>query len=804
MRPLAVLLLSLLLPVVLSDFEDGTTGGWAARASATLSASTAAARTGSYGLAVSGRAASWDGPALNVLPSMTKGEKYEISVWVKGEGGKLGLSIERRTGDTPTYQRIVAPTAATSWTQLKGQYTLVDDVDFLSLYVESDTGADPFSLDDFSLTQLPSKPIQDLAPVKEAVPFRMGAAIQRQQTVGREGELLTRHFDSVTPGNQLKWESTEPREGEFTFAEGDYLVNYGVANGMHVRGHTLAWHSQTPAWVFENASKEVLLQRLERHIRAVMGRYVGKIDTWDVVNEVIDENQPDGLRRSPWFEITGLDFIRTAFRVAHEVDPTAKLVFNDYNTEFPRKREAMFKVVKQLLAEGVPITTVGHQLHVNIEQAPASQVEQTIERFAELGVDQQVTELDVSVYTDFVSSWPSIPQDVLVEQGHRYKELFDVFRRQAAHLSSVTTWGLADNDTWLSTFPITRLQAPLLFDDELQAKPAYWGVTDPSKLPPLVRRLDVPAGAPRIDGKRELEWDLLPDAALPPSAAFHARWSSGGLSLLATVADGSENKTDTVTAVVDGVPYRIQRGGTHAHGFKAHTKQVEGGYRAEALLPVTAAAADVLPFQLKVRDAATGTETSWNGKLTLIPAVKLAAAARGTPVIDAVEDAAWSAAAPLGKEQPWNQIRTLWDAGHLYVLARVTDPSLSEESPNPWEQDSVEIFVDPANNKAKGYDDDDGQYRISFTGKETVGGTFDAFAIKQNLTSAARVVDGGYVVEARIKLPTITPGNGTLIGFDVQINDATGPTRTGSVTWNDPTGQSYLSTARWGVLRLAR
>ncbi|GAA3796784.1 endo-1,4-beta-xylanase [Sphaerisporangium flaviroseum] len=811
---------------VTSDFESGSAQGWSPRASASLAVSTAEAHGGTAALLTTGRSASWDGPSLGVLGKMTKGSKYTLSLWVRlgpdTASGDLGLSVERRLAGTASYDRVVAPTAITAggWTQLKGSYTLAYDVDFLSVYVESASGTFPFYIDDFTLAYVPPKPIQaDIPSLKDVPSFDVGAAIARAQTLGEHGKLLTKHFDSVTPGNALKWDATEPREGEFTFAESDHLVDYATEHGLKFRGHTLAWHSQTPDWVFKDGDrsltatpedKALLLRRLESHVRAVVGRYKGRIQTWDVVNEVVDENQPDGMRRSPWFEVTGYDFIRTAFRVAHEVDPAAKLVLNDYNTELPRKRQAFFELVRKLKAEGVPVDAVGHQLHVNIEQPPASEIEKTIELFAGLGVDQQVTELDVSVYTDFVSSYTTVPAEVLAQQGYRYKEIFDVFRRQASHLSSVTVWGLADDGTWLSSFPITRLNPPLLFDDELQAKPAYWGVADPARLPPLTRRLDAPQATVTIDGERELQWNLLPDTPIARvgdlAAGFQARWSSAGLAVLAEVRDPSRGAADTVTVRLGDTGHVMRRDG-RARWYR--TRAVQGGYRVEALLPASAALGGKLPFELLAHDARS--DVSWKGELTLTPAVRHAAAPKGTPVVDGVAEAAW-AKAPEIRTATWIQgttgatakVRALWDAGRLYVLARVTDPQLSEESQNPWEQDSVEIFVDPGNGKTKGYDDDDGQYRVSFSGRQSVGGTFDAFAIKDNLTSAAKVVPGGYVVEASIKLPTISPARGDLLGFDIQVNDATGATRTAAVTWNDASGRSYLSTAGWGVLELVK
>ncbi|WP_214108456.1 endo-1,4-beta-xylanase [Acrocarpospora catenulata] len=799
---------------LVTDFETGTAQGWAARGSATLAAATDAAHTGSYGLSATNRSASWDGPARNILGKMAKGNKYALEVWVRSAAAQnLGLSIERRIGGTPSYERVVAPVAVTPgvWTKLSGTYTLAHDHDFLSVYVESDSGTLPFELDDFSLTYIQPKPIQtDIPSLKDTVPFALGAAFYRGATLGEHAKLIKKHYGSVTPGNALKWDATEPTEGDFTFAEGDALVDFATSNGLAFRGHTLVWHSQTPDWVFAGATKEILLQRIENHIRAVMGRYKGRIGTWDVVNEVIDENQPDGLRRSPWFNIAGLDYIRTAFRVAREVDPDATLVFNDYNTEFPRKREAMFKVVKQLRAEGVPIDAVGHQLHVNIEQAPASWIEESIQRFAQLGVKQQVTELDVSVYTDFVSSYATVPAEVLAEQGHRYKEIFDVFRRQAAKLDSVTIWGVADDATWLSSFPITRLNPPLPFDDELQAKPAFWGIADPAKLPPLTRRLNAPAANIEVDGKREVEWDYLPDAPIARSgnlsAGVQARSTSGGLYVLAEVTDPTNNSADAVTFTAGGKSYKVQRNGSHASGFKADAKKTDTGYRVEAKLPSGSATG----LTVAVKDAG-GPEITWNGVVAVLPAIKSTCAPKGVPVIDGVVDSAWNKAGEI-TTGTWVQstsgatakVKAMWNNGTLYVLARVTDPVLSEESPNAYEQDSVEIFVDPENNKTKGYDDDDGQYRISFTGRQTIGGTFDAFGIRDNLTSAVKRTATGYVVEAAIKLPTVTLAKDKLLGFDVQVNDATGASRTAAVTWNDPTGQSYFNTSRWGVLQLAK
>lgn len=333
--------------VVTSDFEDGATQGWAGRASETVASSTTAAHAGARSLSVSGRTATWQGPSLDVLDVFDKGTAYTISAWVRLASGSdnFRLSVERRTGGVASYDQVVGNTAAGggTWVNLVGRYTVATDVEFLRVYVETASGTGDFHLDDVTISYVPALPIQtDIPSVKDVVTeFPVGAAITGAETVTGHGQLLARHFNSVTPGNALKWDATEPSENTFTYAQADPLIAFAKQHGMAIRGHTLVWHNQTPAWVFANADKATLLARLENHIRNVAAHYGTDIGAWDVVNEVIDESQADGMRRSTWYTVTGLDYIRTAFRVAHEVAPHATLLINDYNTNVPAKRDAL-------------------------------------------------------------------------------------------------------------------------------------------------------------------------------------------------------------------------------------------------------------------------------------------------------------------------------------------------------------------------------------------------------------------------------------------------------------------------------
>ena len=815
-----------------SDFEDGGQQGWGSRSGTEqVAPSTTDAHTGTHSLLTAGRTATWMGPSHSLLTLISKGSKYAFDAWVKLAPGEtatsLRMSMERRLGGSTSYDSVAGNTPVTSsgWAELKGSYTLAQDVDFLSVYIESASGTPSFYLDDFAMSYVPVKPVQtDIPSVKDVLAddFTVGAAITGTEILGTHADLLTRHFGSVTPGNALKWDATEPAEGTFRFAESDAEVDFAVAHGLKIRGHTLIWHSQVPDWVFKDAAgsdmtptpanKALLLRREENHIRAVMGRYQGKMYAWDVVNEVVDEYSPDGLRHSKWFQIAGLDYIRTAFRVAHEVDPAAKLYLNDYNTELPNKLAAIVRLVKRLRAEGVPIDGVGHQLHIDIEKAPVADIEHSLATVAALGLDNQVTELDMSVYANHSDAYAVVPPDVLAAQGYRYADLFDALRRQRRHLSSVTLWGLADDGTWLSTFPITRLNEPLLFDEQLQAKPAYWGIVDRAQLPAYVKELVVPAGRPD-----RREWELLPVTTVTTPAgrtlAFQLRWASSILYLHALVADRPADRGDALAVTVGTTTYRIPRTGSLPRGIRVSVDRSSAGYRVDAAIPLPAAGAtgQQVPFDITLVDPSES--ASWGahqpGRLTLIDRVQRVEARTGTPTVDGRIDKVWAHARQIatgvqvsGSGGATATARVLHDATHLYVLAVVTDPNLDASSPNVWEQDSVEIFVDPDDAKTRGYRDDDGQYRVSYLNVQSLGGNFNGSGIAGKLSSATRVVPGGYLVEAAVRLDTVRVRPGVVIGFDLQVNDATAGVRTAVRSWNDPTGMSYIDTSRWGVVRL--
>lgn len=323
--------------------------------------------------------------------------------------------------------------------------------------------------------------------------FKLGTAIPVSAITSQDGpdaQLLIKHFNSITAENELKWDATEPREGQFDFTRADPIVKFAVNNGIGLRGHTLVWHSQTPDWVFHDeagnlVSKEVLFARMKQHIQTVAGRYKGQIYAWDVVNEVLEpgDHAPGGLRNSLWYQIAGEEYIEKAFIYAREVDPNAKLFINDYNTNMPDKRQDLYDLIKRLKDKGIPVDGVGHQTHIGIEYPSVQELDDMVTAFRDLAIEQQITEMDMSIYTNDVDAYDTFPLDLQIKQAKRYQAIFDVFRKHKDQVNSVTIWGKDDGNTWLRSFPVNRNNWPLLFDERLQAKYAYWALVDPDRVP---------------------------------------------------------------------------------------------------------------------------------------------------------------------------------------------------------------------------------------------------------------------------------------------------------------------------------
>jgi endo-1,4-beta-xylanase len=320
--------------------------------------------------------------------------------------------------------------------------------------------------------------------------FPIGVAVSPQALKDpQQVALILKQFNSLTPENAMKMGPIHSEENRYYWKDADSIVAFAQAHGLKVRGHNLCWHEQTPKWLFYDkdgklVTKEVLLKRLKDHIDNVVGRYKGKIYAWDVVNEAIDDDSTRFLRNSLWYKICGEDFIFKAFEYAHAADPKAILFYNDYNTERPEKRERVYKLLKKLVDAKIPVNAVGLQAHWSIYEPQEQELEATIQKFASLGLKVQITELDMSVYP-----WEkqaralrngeqsTLTPEMEQKQADRYAMVFKVFRKYKSVISGVTFWNVSDKRTWLDTYPVQgRKNYPLLFDQDLQPKKAYWQV----------------------------------------------------------------------------------------------------------------------------------------------------------------------------------------------------------------------------------------------------------------------------------------------------------------------------------------
>ncbi|ABD81893.1 endo-1,4-beta-xylanase [Saccharophagus degradans] len=328
--------------------------------------------------------------------------------------------------------------------------------------------------------------------------FYVGTAVSARSLNTPSGAFaatVAHQFNALTAENAMKPALLQPQMGEWRWQDADAIVRFAEQHQMLMHGHTLVWHSQTPDWFFQNkqgepADKATLYRRQEEYINAVVGRYKGRVHSWDVVNEAEDEGK--GWRKSHWYNICGPEFMERAFRLAHAADPKAHLCYNDYNMHLPQKREFLVKLFKDYIKRGVPIHGVGLQGHVGLDYPSLDELEKTIVAMADLGLKVHITELDVDVlpapwqlasadistkfeYDKSLNPYvDGLPDAVNQQLSARYVELFKLFIKHQQHIGRVTFWGVGDGDSWKNNFPVPgRTNYPLLFDRNLKPKPAY-------------------------------------------------------------------------------------------------------------------------------------------------------------------------------------------------------------------------------------------------------------------------------------------------------------------------------------------
>ena len=325
------------------------------------------------------------------------------------------------------------------------------------------------------------------AALKNLMPTGMviGVAINQRQFDGVDTaavDIITKQFNQISPENVLKFQPVHPAADRYTFDAADRYVQFGVDRHMQVVGHTLVWHSQTGAWVFQGtdgkpADRDTLLARMRDHIRTVVGRYTGKIHGWDVVNEAIDED--GSLRKSPWQVGIGDDYVAKAFEFAHEADPDAELYYNDFNLEKPAKRAGVIKLVRDLQARKLRIDGIGNQAHWRLDTPAIDEIDTALVALHATGVKVMYTEFDINLLPNTPrGADPSVanpyadglPDEVQQQLARRYADVFGVFLKHREAVTRVTFWGLSDADSWLNR---GRMNYPLPWDRQRRPKPAF-------------------------------------------------------------------------------------------------------------------------------------------------------------------------------------------------------------------------------------------------------------------------------------------------------------------------------------------
>lgn len=330
--------------------------------------------------------------------------------------------------------------------------------------------------------------------------FLIGTAINTNTFTKNDEEMLgiiKSEFNSVTAANAFKWGPVNPSENEWRFDVPDRFVEFGMENNMHMLGHCLVWHSQVPRKLFSDESgnqlnKDALLKKMEIHISTLVNRYKGKMNAWDVVNEALTPEE--GWRKTKWIEIIGPEFMEKAFHFAHETDPAAHLIYNDYNMDDPKRRQLVVDVIRDYKKRGVPIHGIGLQAHLNLDSPNFKGLEDSIEAFAAEGMRVHFTELDLDVlpydwgrtaevsanaaYRETLNPYKEgLPKEVEDKFTKYYEDLFKLFLKHRDKIERVTFWGTSDDESWKNNFPMRgRTNYPLLFDRQHKPKDAYFAV----------------------------------------------------------------------------------------------------------------------------------------------------------------------------------------------------------------------------------------------------------------------------------------------------------------------------------------
>ncbi len=718
---------------------------------------------------------------------------------------------------------------------------------------------------------LPKKEIQqDVPDLKEAVAAEMGddflmgvSIVNSELSDDLLMQLVTKHFNAVTLGNELKpdamfgYASTCPGTETATINGQEIQVpklNYSRAEAtlnaiydwnqehpedfIRIRGHVLVWHSQTPEWFFHQdydagkpyVDKDTMNLRLEWYIKTMAehfngpdSKYKDMFYGWDVVNEAVSDGtgtyRNDKEKSSWWAVYQSNEFILNAFIYANRYMPAnVELYYNDYNEWFTNKRNGIVQLLKDVkAAEGARIDGMGMQGHYQTNGSPtAEEFEAAARAYCEVVGKVQVTELDMAASSSYDGTSATLKAEY-ERQAKRYQEIYTSIRRlkeEGYKVGNITIWGVIDKNSWLQTSSSVgggtdgkRKQCPLLFDDDYQVKPAYWVFVNVDTVKPSIHKLAV------VQRWKEPFASGIAQSFTRNGTAvsFKPEWSGNTISVQVMVADPVKDPEDKVTLYLTNADGSI----VTAECLRTDAEETEGGYVAvlsrelDSSVMKTAAAVgfDIVVTngsqKVAYNDTTLSQETSseYYAVATLKPYTGIP---MGTAVVDGVMEGSWDKAVtvPLTIRAGANadaQASLMWDQEFLYVFAQIRDSALDKTASQAHEQDSLEVFIDENNHKSVAYEEDDKQYRINYTAEQSYNGVK---CVAENIVSAAKTTADGYVIEAAFKWTDIAPVKDMEIGLELQINDAEGGKRIGTLSWYDESGQGWSSPGVFGTARL--
>lgn len=670
--------------------------------------------------------------------------------------------------------------------------------------------------------------------------------------------------DSTTitfQGKELKVPVVNDKQENLDFSRADAMLdkilewnNANPNNKIRVRGHVLVWHSQTPEWFFHEdydvakpyADKETMNRRLEWFIFSVFDHYFGKAANgkydglfygWDVVNEAVNGNtyRDDKVisdasdtstsdtrhgSNSMWWRVyKSNEFIINAFKYANKYAPNdVELYYNDFGETDNTKCEGIVKLINDVKsADGTRLDAFGMQAHYNVDGFSAAQFKSVAKKYAQAAGKVQLTELDFKASSTYDGT-AATRESEYTKMAYCHKNLYEAIKalkEEGANVSGITVWGVIEPNSWLHSQSNLgggasgSAQCPLLFDGNYKAKPAYWAYVDATKLQPAIQKVTITEAK---DGNIAGETYTIDQGAV--QAEFIPVWDADGLTVQVKVKDTTVNDADAVTVYVDPENSASDITPDKVTVARTAAAAIAGGYQATVKVSMkNLKVAQQISLDVVVNnDGKTGSFNDLTGKqessskyyavATMKPGIEKIP--YGTISVDADADAAWGNAVniPLtinkGSEASANA-KVLWDDDNLYVYATVNDAVLDKTGAQTHEQDSLEVFIDEDNGKTASYGEDDKQYRINYNNEQSFNGKK---CLAENVKSATKTIDGGYVVEAAFKWTDIKPANGTKIGLELQINDAKGGKRIGTLSWYDETGMGWSGSNVYGTVEL--